>query len=76
EALECWPDSVQKRIIESKFPNSLLISHTYNAYTLVRDELEKIQSVKRRQAEEKVTQRRVVTRAKTKGKGKAIFDSM
>ncbi|CAG8722867.1 9019_t:CDS:2, partial [Acaulospora morrowiae] len=58
EALECWPDSVQKRTIKSKFPKSLLISHTFEAYTFVKNELEKLQSKKRRQAEDQEARRK------------------
>jgi hypothetical protein len=38
--LNLWPDYIKKDLVEKLFPNCLLVSHTYNCYTFILDEIE------------------------------------
>ncbi|CAG8541918.1 7651_t:CDS:2, partial [Acaulospora colombiana] len=76
EALECWPDTVSQDVLQSKFPTSLLISHTLEAYIFVKEELKNIQSRKQRKTEEKEAQNKNRRTKSIKGKGKSQYDFM
>ncbi|CAB5202109.1 unnamed protein product [Rhizophagus irregularis] len=39
--LNLWPDYIKKDLIENLFPNCLLVSHTYNCYIYIINEIEK-----------------------------------
>ncbi|CAG8756188.1 26806_t:CDS:2, partial [Dentiscutata erythropus] len=40
ESLKCWPDWVDKAVIKNKFPSSLRISHTFEAYQFIKETIE------------------------------------
>ncbi|GES94841.1 hypothetical protein GLOIN_2v1778799 [Rhizophagus clarus] len=45
--LNLWPDYIKKELVENLFPNCLYVSHAYNCYTFIVNEIEKSKKVKK-----------------------------
>ncbi|KAF0517032.1 e3 ubiquitin-protein ligase [Gigaspora margarita] len=70
ETLECWPDYVSIEILKDKFPRSLLVSHAYDAYYFVKEEIDRINLSNQENLIMKESKENQVNKKKKKDKGK------
>ncbi|RIB12125.1 hypothetical protein C2G38_2201522 [Gigaspora rosea] len=70
ESLECWPDYVSIEVLQDKFPKTLLVSHAYDAYQFVKEEIERINLIYQEELMMKQNQENQAKQKKKKEKRK------